>query len=50
MQSQEGEKSLSRAKHGPERLSQKVCRNSVNSDRLREREGNIFDICSIHYR
>ena len=32
MQSQEGEKSLSRAEHAPRRLSQKVSRNSVNSD------------------
>ena len=48
MPSQEGEKSLSRAEHGPGRLSQKVCGNSVNSDPLRDREGNIIDICSIY--
>ena len=48
MQSQEGEKSLSRAEHGPRRLSQKVCRNSANGDPLREREGNIIDICSVY--
>ena len=47
MQSQEGEKSLSRAEHGPGRLSQKVYRNGVDSDPLREKEGNIIDICSI---
>ena len=39
---------MSGAKHGPRRLSQKVCRTGVKSDHLREREGNIFDICSIY--